>query len=145
MATTKEDISVWFDEARREGATHLLVVCDEFDYEEAPFDASGAAKSMGHHDYCWMNAAYVMGARMTDAFAKTGFCVAIRGAEGGEVAGNVARPAGDVSVLGGADDGNRGFRRDAIDGAPDARVKDRVAKYKNGETAELGKEFFHWF
>ena len=56
---------------------------DEFGYEEAPTDASGAAKSMGHHDYCWMNAAYVMGARMTDAFARTGFCVAIRGAEGG--------------------------------------------------------------
>jgi type VI secretion system protein ImpC len=56
---------------------------DEFGYEEAPSDASGAAKAMGHHDYCWMNAAYVMGARMTDAFARTGFCVAIRGAEGG--------------------------------------------------------------
>ncbi len=56
---------------------------DEFAYEEAPFDAAGAAKSMGHHDYCWMNAAYVMGARMTDSFAKTGFCVTIRGAEGG--------------------------------------------------------------
>ncbi len=56
---------------------------DEFGYEEAPFDAAGAAKAMNHQDYCWMNAAYVMGARMTDAFAKTGFCVAIRGAEGG--------------------------------------------------------------
>jgi type VI secretion system protein ImpC len=56
---------------------------DEFAYEEAPFDAAGAAKAMGHHDYCWMNAAYVMGARMTDSFAKTGFCVTIRGAEGG--------------------------------------------------------------
>ncbi len=56
---------------------------DEFSYEEAPFDAAGAAKAMNHQDYCWMNAAYVMGARMTDAFAKTGFCVAIRGAEGG--------------------------------------------------------------
>jgi type VI secretion system protein ImpC len=56
---------------------------DEFNYEEAPTDASGAPKSMGHHDYCWMNAAYVMGARMTDSFAKSGFCVAIRGAEGG--------------------------------------------------------------
>ena len=41
---------------------------DEFGYEEAPVDAAGAAKPMGHHDYCWMNAAYVMGARMTDSF-----------------------------------------------------------------------------
>ena len=57
---------------------------EEFGYEEAPADpVTGAAKSMGHHDYCWMNAAYVMGARLTDAFAKYGFCVAIRGAEGG--------------------------------------------------------------
>ena len=30
-----------------------------------------------------MNAAYVMGSRMTNAFAKYGFCTAIRGAEGG--------------------------------------------------------------
>ena len=37
----------------------------------------------GNDDFCWMNAAYVMGARMTDAFAKTGFCTTIRGAEGG--------------------------------------------------------------
>jgi type VI secretion system protein ImpC len=56
---------------------------DEFAYEEAPFDAAGAAKSMDHEHYCWMNAAYVMGTRLTDAFAQTGFCVAIRGAEGG--------------------------------------------------------------
>jgi type VI secretion system protein ImpC len=56
---------------------------DEFAYEEAPADANGAARPMAHSEYCWMNAAYVMGARMTDAYAKSGFCVAIRGAEGG--------------------------------------------------------------
>ncbi|HEY3848567.1 MAG TPA: type VI secretion system contractile sheath large subunit [Acetobacteraceae bacterium] len=56
---------------------------DEFNYEEAPYDASGAAKSMDHDSYCWMNAAYAMGTKLTDAFAKYGFCVAIRGAEGG--------------------------------------------------------------
>ena len=56
---------------------------DEFNYEEAPYDASGAAKAMEHGEYCWMNAAYAMGARMTNAFAQYGFCVAIRGAEGG--------------------------------------------------------------
>jgi type VI secretion system protein ImpC len=56
---------------------------DEFGYEEAPFDAAGAAKPMDHEHYCWMNAAYVLGTRLTDAFAQTGFCVAIRGAEGG--------------------------------------------------------------
>ena len=56
---------------------------EEFNYEEAPADENGASRSMGHHDYCWSNAAYVMGARLTDAFAKYGFCTAIRGAEGG--------------------------------------------------------------
>src|SRR5947207_5575841 len=56
---------------------------DEFDYEEAPSDETGAAKPMRHPDYCWMNAAYVMGTRLPDAFAQTWFCTAIRGAEGG--------------------------------------------------------------
>jgi len=57
---------------------------DEFAYEEAPYDeATGAAKAMDHDHYCWMNAAYAMGTKLTDAFAKYGFCVAIRGAEGG--------------------------------------------------------------
>ena len=27
---------------------------DEFDYEEAPYDETGTARAMGHHDYCWM-------------------------------------------------------------------------------------------
>ena len=56
---------------------------DEFGYEEAPYDEAGAAKSMEHNEYCWMNAAYAMGTRLTDAFAQYGFCTAIRGAEGG--------------------------------------------------------------
>jgi type VI secretion system protein ImpC len=34
-----------------------------------------------------MNAAYVMGTKLTDAFAKYGFCVAIRGPDGGKVEG----------------------------------------------------------
>jgi hypothetical protein len=32
MATTKEDISQWFDEGVKKGATHMLVVTDTFDY-----------------------------------------------------------------------------------------------------------------
>jgi type VI secretion system protein ImpC len=56
---------------------------DEFGYEEAPFDAKGAAKALDHGEYCWMNSAYVMGTRLTDAFAQYGWCTAIRGAEGG--------------------------------------------------------------
>ena len=56
---------------------------DEFAYEETPADPDGTARPMVHGEYCWMNAAYVMGARLTDAFARSGFCVTIRGAEGG--------------------------------------------------------------
>ena len=56
---------------------------EEFAYEEAPFDARGNAKAMEHDEYCWMNAAYAMGVRMTSAFAENGFCTMIRGAEGG--------------------------------------------------------------
>ncbi len=56
---------------------------EEFNYEEAPFDETGAPKPMEHADYCWMNAAYALGARMTEAFSETGFCTTIRGAENG--------------------------------------------------------------
>ncbi|MFL5280309.1 MAG: type VI secretion system contractile sheath large subunit [Rhodopila sp.] len=56
---------------------------DAFDYEEAPVSPTGTPLPMQHGHYCWMNAAFVMGARLTEAFARYGFCVAIRGAEGG--------------------------------------------------------------
>jgi type VI secretion system protein ImpC len=56
---------------------------DEFGYEEAPIDKAGQPLPMEHEQYCWMNAAFVMGTRLTEAFAKYGFCTAIRGAEGG--------------------------------------------------------------
>lgn len=36
-----------------------------------------------HSKYLWGNAAYAFGARLTDAFAKFGWCAAIRGVEGG--------------------------------------------------------------
>jgi type VI secretion system protein ImpC len=56
---------------------------EEFGYEEAPFDEAGNAKAMDHNHYCWMNAAYVMGTKLTDAFSQYGFCTAIRGVENG--------------------------------------------------------------
>jgi len=51
---------------------------EEFGYEEMPSDRQPAGA-----DYCWSNAAYVLGSRLTQAFAKYGWCTAIRGAEGG--------------------------------------------------------------
>src|SRR5688500_5262965 len=56
---------------------------DEFDFEEIESDAKGRHKAASHENYTWMNAAYVLGTRLTDAFAKYGWCTAIRGAEGG--------------------------------------------------------------
>ena len=56
---------------------------DEFAYEEVELGPDGKPKTVDHTQYCWMNTAYVFGARMTDAFAQTGWCTAIRGAEGG--------------------------------------------------------------
>ena len=56
---------------------------EEFDFEEVELDSAGRAKAVPHEHYAWMNASYVLGTRLTDAFAQYGFCVAIRGAEGG--------------------------------------------------------------
>jgi len=36
MATTKEDISSWFDRGVKQGATHLIVAVDRFDHEDYP-------------------------------------------------------------------------------------------------------------
>jgi len=49
---------------------------DGFAYEE---DVDGT----DHTKYLWSNAAYTLGARLTNAFAKYGWCAAIRGVEGG--------------------------------------------------------------
>lgn len=49
---------------------------EEFNFEE---DVDGT----DHQKYLWGNAAYAMATRLTDAFAKYGWCAAIRGVEGG--------------------------------------------------------------
>jgi hypothetical protein len=36
MATTKDDIRGWFEAGVEQGATHMLVVCDTFSYEDYP-------------------------------------------------------------------------------------------------------------
>jgi len=36
MATTKEDIRAWLKEGKKQKATHMIVVCDSFDYEDYP-------------------------------------------------------------------------------------------------------------
>ena len=56
---------------------------EEFSFEEVEQTNMGKAKAIAHDKYTWMNAAYVMGTKLTDAYAKYGWCTAIRGAEGG--------------------------------------------------------------
>ena len=56
---------------------------DAFDYEEAPIAEDGTTRELAHDHYCWMNAAYALGTRLTAAFADYGFCTAIRGADSG--------------------------------------------------------------
>jgi hypothetical protein len=34
--TTKEEIGQWFDRGVEEGATHMLVVCDTYDWDDYP-------------------------------------------------------------------------------------------------------------
>jgi type VI secretion system protein ImpC len=75
-----------------------------FAYEEALRNSTGEPTVMDPQDYCWMNTAYVLGARLTDAFAKTGICMQIRGAEGGGRVDNLpthvfATDTGDVDTL----------------------------------------------
>lgn len=36
MAASREDIKKWFKEGKKRGATHMIVVCDTFDYEDYP-------------------------------------------------------------------------------------------------------------
>ncbi len=109
---------------------------DEFAYEEAPFDASGAAMAMNHHDYCWMNAAYAMGVRMTSAFSETSFCTAIRGAEGG---GKVEGLPNHVFI---SDDGDMDAKCPTEIGITDRREKELsdqgflpLCHYKNQDYA----------
>ena len=40
MAATKQDISRWFDRALRNNQKYMLVVCDQFDYEDYPLYAN---------------------------------------------------------------------------------------------------------
>lgn len=53
---------------------------EEFDFEET---SSKKLTTLEHENYCWMNAAYVLGERLTHAFHEHGWCTTIRGAEGG--------------------------------------------------------------
>lgn len=56
---------------------------EEFEFEEAPLGADNRSTGMASSDFTWMNASYALAERLTSAFSENGFCVAVRGAEGG--------------------------------------------------------------
>lgn len=39
--TTAAEISQWFDNGKRDGYTHMIVVCDTFDHDDYPVYAHG--------------------------------------------------------------------------------------------------------
>jgi len=69
---------------------------DAFNYEED-------VDSLTHEKYLWGNAAFALGARMTNAYARYGWCAAIRGVEGGGLVDslpvyNFATDDGDITM-----------------------------------------------
>lgn len=44
MATSREEIKKWAQEGKREGATHMIVVCDTFDWSDYPVYVSKKEK-----------------------------------------------------------------------------------------------------
>jgi type VI secretion system protein ImpC len=56
---------------------------EAFDFEETTLNHPIAPKQPSHTNYCWMNAAYTLGVRITEAFENHGWSTAIRGAHGG--------------------------------------------------------------
>jgi type VI secretion system protein ImpC len=109
---------------------------EEFGFEEVELDGQGRAKPVPHDHYAWMNAAYVMGTRMTDAFAKYSWCTAIRGAEGG---GKVEGLPAHIFT---SDDGDPDLKCPTEIGITDRREKELsdlgflpLCHYKNTEYA----------
>lgn len=40
MATTTDMIREWLEEGKKEKATHVIIVCDTFDWEDFPINVS---------------------------------------------------------------------------------------------------------
>ena len=72
------------------------VQVDAFNYEEG-------VDGTDHSKYLWSNAAWALGARLTQAFAQYGWCAAIRGVEGGGLVEglpthNFTTDSGDIAL-----------------------------------------------
>lgn len=118
---------------------------EAFAYEEMD-----PARQPQSSDYTWMNAAYVLGTRLTNAFAQYGWCTAIRGAEGG------GRVEGLPMHLTTTDDGDIDLQCPTEIGITDRREAELsglgfmpLSHYKNtdyavffgGQTAQKPKQF----
>ncbi len=109
---------------------------DSFGYEEVELDRAGKSKVVPHDQYCWMNAAFVLATRLTDAHAKYGWCTAIRGAEGG------GRVDGLPAHIFTSDDGDADLKCPTEVGITDRREKELsdlgflpLVHYKNKDYA----------
>jgi type VI secretion system protein ImpC len=104
---------------------------EEFGYEEVD-----ATKPVPHDQFTWMNAAYVMGTKMTSAFAETGFCTRIRGFEGG------GKVEGLPAFIFTSDDGDKDLKCPTEIGITDRREAELMrlgflplSHYKNNDYA----------
>ena len=64
--------------------------CDDsvMNFQELPLGKDGKPSTAEHDQFCWMNTAFVLAGRLTNAHKRTGFCTAIRGVQnGGKVEG----------------------------------------------------------
>ncbi len=118
--------------------------------EEFAFEEVDGSKPVPHDSFTWMNAAYVMGTKMTDSFAKSGFCTAIRGAEGG------GKVEGLPAFIFTSDDGDKDLKCPTELGITDRREAELsklgflpLCHYKNtdyavffgGQTAQKPKKY----
>lgn len=49
--TSKTEIENWFDRGVKQGATHMIVVCDTFDHEDYPAYANDDVEALEKHKH----------------------------------------------------------------------------------------------
>ncbi len=87
------------------------------------FDFEEGVDGSDHSKYLWGNAAYALGTRLTEAFARYGWCAAIRGVEGGGLVEGLPTHA---------------FRTDEGDVALKCPVEIAITDRREKELADLG-------
>lgn len=121
---------------------------EAFKYEEFAEFPDGTP--IPHNNYSWMNASYVMGTKITNAFTEHGWCTAIRGTEGG------GKVEGLPTHIFTSDDGDKDLKCPTEIGITDRREAELsklgflpLCHYKNtdfavffgGQTTQLPKKY----